>query len=318
MATTTTSQVSAAGSPFYDRLLLQRAKPFLAHLLFGQVRPLPAKVGSQIKFRRYAAKSAATTPLTEGVTPSGSQLSVTDITATVSQYGDFTEVSDIVDITVEDPVITEAVEINGEQYGLTIDNIVRDVLSSTASSVNASNGSNGNTPTEITKADIDSVVKTLMGNNAQMITSMVNPSANFGTVPLPPSYWGIADTDISDDLANVSNFVSPEQYGNKEAVDGEWGSTGRVRWMLSSEGKATSESPVQYHCFVFGKNAYGITEVKNGSAKNIIRPFGSGDDPLEQRATVGKVSAHVKSSLIDLEAYGISYGDRAEGYALAA
>ncbi len=315
MAQTTTTQVDPAVSTMYDRLLLMRARPHLIYTLFAQRRDLRKKAGNTIKFRRYTNLSVATTPIGEGVTPAGSQLAKTDLTAVVSQYGDFVEVSDVVDLTVEDAIITEAVELLGQQFGETIDTLVRNTLSSVASATNASSGSNGKTPTEITKTDIDAIVKTLMGNDAHMISEIVMPSQNFGTAPIPPSYFGLADTDISDDIANVSNFVSTQEYGQQMPVmEAEWGSTGRVRWLLSSRGKATTEDPVQYHCFIVGKNAYGMTELEGGSASTIIKAFGSGgtSDPLDQRASVGKVSAHYKPNLIDLEAYGESYGDRGE------
>lgn len=302
MATTTTTQVDPAVSTMYDRLLLMRARPALIHTLFGQRRDLKKKNGNTIKFRRYGALSTATTPLGESITPAGSQLSKTDLTAVVSQYGDFVEISDVVDLTVEDAVITESVEILGQQFGETIDEIVRETLSSTASSTNASGGSNGNTPTEITKSDIDGVVKTLMGNNARMISEVIVGAAKDGTVPIPPSYFGLCDTDITDDLANLSNFNSPEEYGQQGPIlPAEWGSTGRVRWLASSAGKATTESPVQYHCFIIGRNAYGLTELEGGSARTIVKAFGSAGtaDPLEQRATVGWKAFFVSRILND-------------------
>jgi N4-gp56 family major capsid protein len=290
MATTTTSQVSAAVSTYYDRLLLQRAKPYLIHTLFAQKRNLPKKMGTTIKFRRYSALSTATTPLSEGITPSGSQLAVTDITAVVVQYGDFVEVSDVVDLTTEDAVITEAVEVLGQQMGETLDEVVRDILSANASATNASGGSNGNTPTEITKGDVDDVIKTMMGNNALMISDVVTATSGVGTVPIPPSYFALADTDMSKDIGNLANFVSPESYSKQTPVlESEWGQTGRVRWCLSSVGKATTESPVQYHNFIMAKNGLGTTELEGGGANTIIKAYGSGgtSDPLDQRATVG-------------------------------
>jgi N4-gp56 family major capsid protein len=185
-----------------------------------------------------------------------------------------------------------------------MDQIVRDTLSSVASATNASNGSNGNTPTEITKTDIDGVVKTMMGNDAKFISELVDgrSGAAFGTVPIAPSYFGLADTDISDDLAAVADFVSVQEYGAKQSVnEAEWGATNRVRWLLSSAGKATSESPVQYHCFIVGQNAYGMTEISGGTANVIVKAFGSGGsaDPLDQRATVGWKSFFVSRILND-------------------
>ena len=88
MPTTTRTQIPAEVNNFYDRTLLERAKALMVHTRWAQVRDIPRNAGtSTIKFRRYANLAAATTPLQEGVTPVGSQLSSTEITAVVKQYG---------------------------------------------------------------------------------------------------------------------------------------------------------------------------------------------------------------------------------------
>ena len=299
MAITSTTQVSAAVSATYDRLLLMRARPHLIHSLFGQKRNLAKKSGNTIRFRRYTNLSVATTPLSEGATPAGSQLAKTDLDAVLSQYGDFIVISDVVDLTVEDAVIVEGVELLGQQFGETIDAIVRDTLASVLTGTNATNGVNGSNPTEITKADVDGVVKTLMGNNAQMISDVVTASSGFGTVPIPPSYFGLVDTDITDDLASMSNFVSTQEYGQQMPVmEAEWGSTGRVRWLVSSSGYLSGSD---YSAFIVGKNAYGLSELEGGTAQTIIKAFGSAGsaDPLEQRASVGWKTFFVSRVLND-------------------
>lgn len=300
MAQTTTTQVSAAVSATYDRLLLMRARPHLIHSLFGQKRNINKKSGNQIKFRRYTNLSVATTPLSEGTSPAGSQLAKTDLTATISQYGDFVEISDVVDLTVEDAVVVEAVELLGQQFGETVDAIVRDTLASVLTNVNASAGVNGDgTATEITKTDIDGVVKTLMGNNAAMISDVVTATSGVGTVPIPPSYFGMIDTDVTDDLAAVSNFVSTQEYGMQMPVlEAEWGSTGRVRWLASSNGYVNGS---YYSGFIVGKNAYGLTELEGGTAQTIIKQFGSGgtSDPLSQKGSVGWKTFFVSRVLND-------------------
>lgn len=88
MAYTTKTEIPDEVTQYYDRTLLERLLPLLVHTKFGQVRDIPRKSGTNtIKFRKYSALAVATTALTEGTTPAGSQLSVTDITADVLQYG---------------------------------------------------------------------------------------------------------------------------------------------------------------------------------------------------------------------------------------
>ena len=108
------ADIPAEVNNFYNRTLLERLRPYLQFLRFGQVKDIPRKAGTNvIKFRRYNSLAAATTPLTEGQTPTGSSLTVTDIVTTVAQYGDYTRLSDIVLMQCPDPVLTEAAEVFG-------------------------------------------------------------------------------------------------------------------------------------------------------------------------------------------------------------
>lgn len=287
MALTTTTEIDAQPSLFFDRLLLERALPMLVHELFGQVRNIPAKNSAQVKFRRYSALSKKTTPVTEGVTPTADPLAKTDLTATANQYIGIVEITDVVDLTVKDPVMAETVILQGEQMGQTRDELIKDILAATASVTTASSGSNGNTPTEITESDIKTVRDTMMGNNAKFITRVMSGSNGIGTTPVRAGYWGIAHTDSLSNLENVTGFLPTAKYPSQQTVlEAEWGATGNVRWVVSSEAhKDATASPDEYKMLIFGKNAYGLTTIASGNASNIRKPFGSGDDPANQRAT---------------------------------
>lgn len=88
MATTQTyASLTQEQKTFYDRTLLSRLLPNLVFQKYGQKKPVPKREGDTVNFRRFNSLTAATTALTEGVTPAGSSLSITAITATVAQYG---------------------------------------------------------------------------------------------------------------------------------------------------------------------------------------------------------------------------------------
>ena len=156
------------------------------------------------------------------ITPPGAPLSVTDIKAQVSFYGNFVTVTNQVELTVEDRVLNESARLLAQNLAQTIDELTRDVLASTSSVLQCSNGVNGNTPSELTKADIDVAVRTLLGSDAEMISSVVESSRGIGTTPIRPSFWGYLDTDNLPDLENVANFVNTSNYPSQQAVvDGE-------------------------------------------------------------------------------------------------
>jgi len=300
---TTTVEVDPGVAVFYDRVLLKRAQPKLVHGLFADMKPLGSKRGTTIKFRRYSALAVAKTPITEGVTPPGKKLAKTDLTATVSQYGDYVHITDWVDLTVEDPILTVATEELGLQMGETTDEIIRDILIACASSTNCTGGANLATPTEISKADVDAVVKILLNNNADFFTPLIRAASGQGTTPVRPAFWGIMNTNILDTLEAVSGFKSTSNYPAQQGVlDAEWGSTGNVRWLLTSKGYAdTVATPDTYYLPILARHAYGIVDLEGGNAKSIIKAFGSGGtaDPLNQRATAGWKMAFVARILND-------------------
>ncbi len=286
-ALTSTTQVDPAVATFYDRVLLRAAESRTVHLKFAKNAYLDKRNGNTYKWRRYANMSAATTPLPEGSDPDGQLLSKSDLTAQIATFGDYVKVTDIVDLTVEDPVLTGVAKDKlGYQIRLTFDTLMRDILSACASATNASGGSNGNTPTELTRSDIDAVVSTLIDNDAEFITKRVNAGTGQGTAPVRPSFWGIMNSTLIHDLEDCIGFKSTTEYGSGTDVDeAEWGAVGNTRWMQTTNGHASSESPVQYHLPIIGKDAYG--DVKLDNVKNIVKGFDQAGSPLNRYATSG-------------------------------
>lgn len=289
MTMTTVAVLPPAVREYYDRLLLMTAFPKLIHTKFAQKRILPTKSGDTVVFRRYAQLSTVPIPLVDGITPPGAPLSVTDIKARVDFYGNFVTFTNQVELTVEDRVLNEATKLLAQNMGQTIDEVTRDVLASTSSVLQCSNGTNGATPTELTKADIDAAVMTLLANDAEMITEVVTASNLFATSPIRPAFWGFIDTALLDDLENVANFVNTANYAKRDEQDAEWGATGNVRWMYTSVGSVSAATPPVYNNFIVGKEAYAVVHLGSESGDFYVEPLGSAGaaDPLHQRGSVG-------------------------------
>lgn len=297
MANTTRTQISRENTEFYDRTLLYRAVAFFAHTKFGQVRDIPRNGGTNtIKFRRYGNLSAATTALTEGVTPTGSQLSVTDITASVAQYGDYITVTDVVDYESKDPVLIEAAEILGDQMGDTVDQITRDVLAAGTVVTYVGQSSRGAITTSnlITATEVRKAVRTLKNAKARRITRMINASTGVATEPVAASYVGICHPNTTYDLQDETGWVPVEKYASTmKVMENEVGKINEVRFVETTNAKvftgAGASSIDVYATIILGSDAYGITRISGEAVRNIIKPLGSGGsaDPLDQRATSG-------------------------------
>lgn len=290
MTMTTVSVLPPAVREYYDRLLLMTAYPMLVYCRFAQKRVLPEKMGDTIVFRRYARLSTVPIPLVDGITPPGAPLSATDIKAQVDFYGNFVLITNQVELTVEDRVLNESARLLAQNLAQTMDEVTRDVLASTTSVYQCAFGTNGNTPTELTKSDLDAAVKTLLNNDALMISDVITGTDAFATAPVRPAFFGYIDTNLLDDLEAVANFLSSANYpSNQKVLDGEWGSTGNIRWLYTSVGSVSSASPAVYNNIVVGKEAYGVVHLGAEGGEFYVEPLGSAGaaDPLHQRGSVG-------------------------------
>lgn len=297
MANTDRSIITRENTEFYDRTLLYRAVAYFAHTKFGQVRDIPRNGGTNtIKFRRYGNLSAATTALSEGITPAGSQLSITDVSATVAQYGDYITITDVIDYESKDPVLVEAAEILGDQMGDTIDQLTRDVLAAgTVVTYVGDTSRAGITTTDlITATEVRKAVRTLKNAKARRITRMINSSTGVATEPVSAAYIGMVHPDTTYDLQDETGWVPVEKYASTmKVMENEVGKLNDVRFVESTNAKVFSGAGAGaidvYATIILGMDAYGITRISGEAVKNIIKPLGSAGsaDPLDQRATSG-------------------------------
>ncbi len=302
---TTRTEIPAEVNNFYNKVLLDRATPSLLHNRFAQVKDLPRKAGTDtIKFRRYGILAAATTPLSEGVTPAGKQLSTTQITAEVLQYGDYITVTDIVDMQSYDPVLTGvAEEVLGDQVGLTLDTLCRDIITATTTRQYASTALNREqvgAAMKLNRAEVKEMVRTLRGNKAKPVMRMINPSTGYNTTPVGRSFVGIVSEDTLFDLDDATGWIPVEKYPNKSNVmDDEVGSVGNVRFLMTTEAKTYTGTLVTtvHATLIFGTRAYAQTRISGEVLKNIVKPLGAGEDALNQRATSGWKATYVAAIL---------------------
>lgn len=314
----TTSNIAPAQQYFYDSNLLVRAVSNFVHTMWAQVRDLPRNSGEGVKFRRYGNLTAATTALTEGITPAGSDLSVTDITATPLQYGDFLVLTDKLQFETLDPILTEAGEILGDQAGDTLDQLTRDVMvagSTVQYASTATQRTEVSTAMVLNASEIREAVMTLQENKAKPIKSMISPTDAYNTVPLGDCFVGIIHPRTLKNLKSDSAFTPVHKYPNQsDVMAGEKGAVDEVRFVMTPNAKvftgAGYSSADVYATMIIGRDFYGITRVVGEAMRNIIKPLGSAgtSDPLDQRATTGWKATFVAKRLNESFAVRIEHG----------
>ena len=216
---------------FYDKNLVLNTKPVLVHSQFGQKRNIPKNGGKRIVFRKLAPLPKATAPLTEGVTPTGNNMTWSTVEAELEQYGDYITVSDVVQTTGIDNTLLEAGEILAMQAGETLDAISREVLNSGTNVQYAENsaarcvldGGKESGNDYLTVNAIKKAVRTLKRNNAKKIEGY---------------FVGIIHPDVAYDLMSDPLWENVKTYSDPEDMyNGEIGRIHGVRFVETSEAK---------------------------------------------------------------------------------
>lgn len=300
--------------------LLKRGMPYLVLEKFGQTYPLPTNSTKVAKFRRYFLSGAtgsagdgnpanafgnplATTPLLEGVTPSGKNLVNQDYTVTLNQYGDYATITDVVLDTHEDPVLRVMTEVLGEQAAQTIETIRYNVLKAGTNVFWSNGGVRTAVNTPVTLALQRQITTALTRQNAKMITNVVKSTADFRTEPIEAAFIGLIHSDLETDVRNMSGFIPTKQYGTTTPWENEIGSVERVRYLTSTifapfadAGGAkglmrstTGTSADVYPILYLARDAYGIVPLKGKDSLTpmVVNPKPAPGDPLAQRGSVG-------------------------------
>lgn len=277
MATTTQTyaNLTAEQKTFYERALLSRLLPNLVFLKYGQKKPMPKREGDTINFRRFNSLPVPAASLTEGVTPDAENLSISAITAIVTQEGNWVRVSDKLDMVGIDPVISETSALMGENAAQTLETRCAAVIFAGTNQQFAGGAASADDISgNLNSDEIKKAVRTLRKNNAK---------------PAEGEYYiGFCDPEVAFDLQNDTLWQDVSKYnGAEEIKKGEIGRIHGVRFIL------TTMCPVNgdiHNTLIIGKDAYGVVDVDGSSKPEIIvKPVGSAgaEDPLDQRGSIG-------------------------------
>ena len=289
--TTVLSGLTPEMKTFYDMTLIDEAGANLVHDQFGQKRPIPANGGKTIEFRKFAPLAKAVTPLTEGVTPDGKSLTVTSVTATVSQYGDYITQSDVLELTALDNTIIEATKLLGKQAGSTLDTVVRNVLQSGTNVTYCPKFVSGAETAVNSRANLDATAQLTVDVVQQVVAKLRAQNAP----TINGKYIGIVHPYVAYDLMRDPEWIDAHKYAQPENLyTGEIGEIAGVRFVQTTEAKIYTGDGCPSGLAVFGSlflgdGAYGVTEVTGGGLQTIVKQKGSAGtaDPLDQRSSVG-------------------------------
>lgn len=287
--------------------MLIRALPYLVFEKFGQAYPLPTKSTKTAKFRRFESLDATPTELTEGVTPTAQTFTVTDIEATVHQYGNLVTMTDVLLDTNDSPVMEQVTQIVGEQAAETVENMRIGVLLG-GTNVEYSNGtSRAEVNTPISLPLQRRITRKLKNQKARMITDSIKSTPRFYTESVAPCFVAVCHPDCEADIRSLPHFIDVKDYGNAGPWENEIGAVEGVRYLFTTLMKSwpdaggnktnaagdtmvstTGTKADVYPILFLAKDAYGLVPLKGAESLTpvIINPSHTESDPLAQRAHV--------------------------------
>lgn len=299
----TLSTLTLEQANFYDRELLYRAKQSQVFYDAGQKKNLRKNDGNTIRWRRFNALSVNTNTLTEAVTPTATALSMTEVTATVAQYGAYGEVSDMLDLVGIDPVIMEATAVFGQQAGESIETVVVNIMAAGTSVLYATGSARSSQAATnvITVALIRKAVRNLARNNTLRFSGTQESNKGNGY------YMAFLSPSAVYDLKGDSEWKNMQQYSRPDLlINGSIGMVEKCQIMestLSPIFTGAGSGGVDVHgSMIVGQHAFGVVDVGGtGKFKTYVKQLGSGgtSDPLDQRATIGWKSVFVSKILND-------------------
>ena len=224
--TTGSQGLSAEMKTFYDKVLIKCAEPSLVHDQFGQKRPIPKNTGKTIEFRKFSSLPKALTPLTEGVTPAGQSYEVSSITATISQYGAYVTLADMLLLTAFDNNMAEITRMLGSQAGRTSDTITRDIIQAGTNVIYANGAAS--------KSALDSADRLTVTDLRRGVLRLKSANAS----KIDGSWVALIHPDAEFDIMSDPDWKSASEYaGSKQIFKGEIGQIYGVRFVESTEAK---------------------------------------------------------------------------------
>jgi N4-gp56 family major capsid protein len=296
MSAQTTSGLSQEMSTYYEKVFLARAEYEYIFNQGAQMRTQPANEGKTVVFTRHTPLATATTALTEGVNPAEVNLTATNVSATLFEYGNTVKISRFLSLTSIDANNKEKIEVVGQNMGETLDELTRNELF-TGATTQLAGGKSVLTDVAITDvlsvAELRKAVRTLKVNKARRYQDRIAP------------WLGKVGPYTSYDLTTDSTFLSADIYDNgaDKLYNGELGKILGVRLLESpnqyqSVNAGTSNAEV-FSNFIHGSDAFGCIDLVGDKPQLYIIPHTKTDsgNPAGRFSMVSWATSYVTKTL---------------------
>lgn len=311
MATVTTGNIvtgSAALRRYIESQAIRVFKKNTFFLSMGEQRTLPVASNKYaFNLPSTASFNTAAATLTEGTVPTEQAFTFDQKEVSMTQYGVFAKLSDVVLRDSPIDVYAEAGYELGRRLAEVVDTVVQNVLD--GNGVAGFNDSGKITVVYGGAATSRATVSSAMTATAAKLAE-ISAKLQAQAVPtIDGAYVAIVHPYVVKDLiteSTVGGFFEVSKYSQPENIfNGEIGKLYGIRIVVAPNNKVYTGAGVSsanvYPTFIMGKYAYGT--VKATDLETIIQPVGSAGaaDPLKQFGTVG-LKMRFGSTLLKSEA----------------
>lgn len=288
---TSTTVTQAIKNRYYDKLFLTVADANLVHKQLGQ-RNLNIEQGQGgygtgvVYWTRMVNFPIVTAGQGEGVPTTAVSASAVNVTGSTGQYDNAASISDILAYTAMGDIMKRVVERLAYNAGLSIDTVIRNTLGISGTQQNATGVTSfSSIPATgtLSISEIKKVVRRLDRSDAMRMSD-----GYYVAVAHPDSMYDLMADTTTGGWIDANKYTSE----NNKLFKGEVGKLHGVRFLQTTNAYVRSASSVPasgsvYVTSVFGKDAFGVTELQN--LKTYIKSFGSAGtaDPTDKVATAG-------------------------------
>ena len=300
--------------------MLKITEPVEVLQLGCEMQRMPKNKGDNITYRGVVPTGGATTngntinrwsvaastyQINEGITPPAQALEYRDVSVTIAEYAVLFSYTNKVALLHEDDIPGDQVRQTALLMGL-VREMVRYGVMKAATTVQYSGGTTRATvDSDITYNGLSLMSRTLLGNGANMKTSILAAGPEYDTSAIEAGFVVFVHTDAEHDIRRLQDFVPVAKYANRSPInENELGSVGRFRFIVSKELAAyasagaavgttglysTDSSNIDVYPFIVcGEEAvYDIALNANFDPFHLPASQRTKDDPVGQRGYVG-------------------------------
>lgn len=284
---------------YWETALIYLAGPKLIHDQCAQLTKIPEGNSKTVEFN--VAQNLSTdinaNTLAEGEPGEGQQFTITPITVEVAQYGNYVEISDMLQLTAKHGMFKVATNLLSSQAAGVGDKITRNKMHECTSSFVAGGIDGLESITKETYLTVDDLFKAaarLKGKDAPTF-----PDGAYRAIAHP-----YVTKDLMSNAKETTAWLDIKKYANPEDIlNGEVGKVGQVRVLETTNAKYykagdeaipdAADGVNVFATIICGDDAVGTTELSGMGLRMIIKSAAEIGGPLEQYGTAGYTLANV-------------------------